>query len=78
MWRAGLAAVLTLSVLIRHGVSQEQKPLSDETANTPLFTLREQSSDLCDAGSRQWTGTVNVTTEKSMFFCMHMLNGSNL
>ncbi|KAH6980731.1 carboxypeptidase Y [Ilyonectria sp. MPI-CAGE-AT-0026] len=32
------------------------------------FTLREQTSELCDAGSRQWTGSVNVTSDKSIFF----------
>ncbi|RSL82835.1 hypothetical protein CEP52_016863 [Fusarium oligoseptatum] len=34
----------------------------------PAFTVKQQSANLCDAGSRQWTGTVNVTDEKSMFF----------
>ncbi|KLP12710.1 PRC1-carboxypeptidase y, serine-type protease [Fusarium fujikuroi] len=35
----------------------------------PTFSVTPQSSDICDAGSRQWTGTVSVTEEKSMFFC---------
>ncbi|KAL2209891.1 carboxypeptidase Y [Sarocladium strictum] len=32
------------------------------------FTVREQGPELCDAGSRHWTGTVNVTQHKSIFF----------
>ncbi|KAH6952182.1 carboxypeptidase Y [Fusarium avenaceum] len=32
------------------------------------FTVREQGPELCDAGSRHWTGTVNVTDDKSIFF----------
>jgi hypothetical protein len=35
------------------------------------FHVREQSPHLCDAGSRFWTGSVNVTDRKSMFFCTH-------
>lgn len=33
------------------------------------FTLRKQSKELCDAGSEYWTGVVNVTDDKSIFFC---------
>ncbi|KAF5712492.1 carboxypeptidase Y [Fusarium mundagurra] len=34
----------------------------------PTFSVTQQNPDICDAGSRQWTGTVTVTEEKSMFF----------
>ncbi|CAG9990808.1 unnamed protein product [Clonostachys byssicola] len=34
----------------------------------PHFSRRQQSPELCDAGSQHWTGTVNVSSEKSMFF----------
>jgi hypothetical protein len=33
------------------------------------FTVRKQTSQLCDAGSTQWTGTVKVSADKSLFFC---------
>lgn len=49
---------------------QEQKPLGLEDADPAHFTLREQTDELCDAGSKYWTGTVNVTDQKSIFFCM--------
>lgn len=42
------------------------------------FTLREQSVQLCDAGSRHWTGTVNVTADKSIFFCVYSLQFTDL
>ncbi|KAH8590567.1 Alpha/Beta hydrolase protein [Bisporella sp. PMI_857] len=41
-----------------------QKPLLSKSA----FTLREQSDEVCDAGSRQWTGWVDVSEEKRLFF----------
>ncbi|RSM07636.1 hypothetical protein CDV31_008529 [Fusarium ambrosium] len=47
--------------------AQLQKPLSNAHEDVK-FNVREQSPDLCDAGSRYWTGTVNITAEKSMFF----------
>ncbi|KAI8712240.1 hypothetical protein NCS52_01321700 [Fusarium sp. LHS14.1] len=47
--------------------AQVQKPMSNVHQNVK-FDVREQSPDLCDAGSRYWTGTVNITSEKSMFF----------
>ncbi|KAK7222662.1 hypothetical protein V2G26_010665 [Clonostachys chloroleuca] len=34
----------------------------------PHFSRRKQSPELCDSGSQHWTGTVNVSSEKSMFF----------
>ncbi|GKU06761.1 carboxypeptidase y a [Fusarium langsethiae] len=68
MWLAKYYASLALATAIGRVTCQEQKPLADGIASEPFFTFREQSSDLCDAGSRQWTGTVNVTADKSMFF----------
>ncbi|KAF5022698.1 hypothetical protein F66182_5246 [Fusarium sp. NRRL 66182] len=69
MWPPGQAAVFLLAAFVGNALSQEQKPLADKGETTKSsFTVREQSSDLCDAGSRQWTGTVNVTADKSMFF----------
>lgn len=48
-----------------------QKPLtvSDEQSSD-YFSVRQQSVELCDAGSKFWTGSVQVSPEKSMFFCM--------
>jgi hypothetical protein len=68
MWLGKKPALLALTT-VGFVAGQNQKPLTDETIFHPSFTVRQQSSDLCDAGSRQWTGTVNVTAEKSMFFC---------
>jgi hypothetical protein len=45
-----------------------QKPLSHATAS-PKYTLYEQSEEICNAGSRQWTGWINVSDEKKLFFC---------
>lgn len=69
MWLGPVA--VSLLAAISHVAAQDQKPLSDELVTKPAFTVREQSSDLCDAGARQFTGTVNVTEDKSMFFCTH-------
>lgn len=54
---------------------QKQKPLgqpSSAYATPGRFTVREQTADVCDAGSRQWTGWIDVSPEKSLFFCMCM------
>lgn len=51
---------------------QQQKPLSQPStayATPGRFTVREQTADVCDAGSRQWTGWIDVSPEKSLFFC---------
>ncbi|KAI8665317.1 hypothetical protein NCS56_00967400 [Fusarium sp. Ph1] len=67
MFRIAVSAFLAGETLFAN--AQEQKPLTgvDELPGSN-FEVREQSPDLCDAGSRQWTGTVNVTADKSMFF----------
>lgn len=69
MWLGPVA--VSLLATISKVTSQDQKPLTDKPVTKPAFTVREQSSDLCDAGARQFTGTVNVTEDKSMFFCTH-------
>lgn len=33
------------------------------------WTAQEQDQSVCDAGSRQFTGRVNATEGKSIFFC---------
>jgi hypothetical protein len=42
---------------------------SGTSANGYAYTVRKQNASLCDAGSTQWTGTVKVSPEKSIFFC---------
>lgn len=37
------------------------------------FVVREQNESICDAGSKQWTGQVEVSEEKKLFFCMILL-----
>lgn len=71
MWLGPVAVAGSLLATISHVAAQDQKPLADESVTKPAFTVREQSSNLCDAGARQFTGTVNVTEDKSMFFCPH-------
>ncbi|RKK83902.1 hypothetical protein BFJ71_g14728 [Fusarium oxysporum] len=72
----GIAILGWLTLLVAQAsvlpvaVSQQiplQKPAPLKAAEE-RFTLRRQSGNVCDAGSRHWTGTVNVTDEKSMFF----------
>ncbi|ORY66577.1 Alpha/Beta hydrolase protein [Pseudomassariella vexata] len=68
-----LAAISVLGQLSRVLASpildtdDAQKPLL-QAAGDAKFTLYEQSEDICDAGSRQWTGWVNVSDEKKLFF----------
>ena len=56
---------------------QQQRPLASQGGESslpgsspkPRFTVREQDESLCRAGSRQWTGWVDVSEEKSLFYC---------
>ncbi|KAH8645499.1 Alpha/Beta hydrolase protein [Xylariales sp. PMI_506] len=50
------------------GFDAIQKPLGEHVAGDAKFTLREQNEEICDAGSRQWTGWINVSDEKRLFF----------
>lgn len=68
----GRIPVLLLAVMGCLVSAQVQKPMSKAHQNVK-FDVKEQSPDLCDAGSRYWTGTVNITSEKSMFFCEQLL-----
>ncbi|KAJ3502241.1 hypothetical protein NM208_g16766 [Fusarium decemcellulare] len=48
-----------------------QRPLQHLGSHTnehAPFTLREQSQQVCNSGTRHWAGTVNVTDQKSIFF----------
>lgn len=36
---------------------------------TKNYIKREQSEEICKAGSRQWTGQVPVSSSKSLFYC---------
>ena len=54
------------------GLLQHQKTFTSEDAGGPpgpKFSVREQDESLCRAGSRQWTGWIHVSEEKSLFFC---------
>lgn len=33
------------------------------------YILREQNDSVCNAGVKQWTGLVDVSEEKKLFFC---------
>ncbi|RKK75578.1 hypothetical protein BFJ69_g7643 [Fusarium oxysporum] len=68
LWRIGWL-LLCLAAATGYVECHQQKPLGDQKPlSYPTFTIREQTDELCDAGSRFWTGTVNITADKSMFF----------
>ncbi|KAK8055719.1 hypothetical protein PG993_000946 [Apiospora rasikravindrae] len=59
-------AVLASPVL---NLDAAQRPLSSaDLGSGPPYTLREQNDQVCDAGSRQWTGWINVSEEKRLFY----------
>jgi hypothetical protein len=58
-WQTGRAINLDLPSPPNAGVS----------ASGHQFSVREQTADLCDAGTKQWTGTVTVGNGKKLFFC---------
>ncbi|KAK8138060.1 hypothetical protein PG984_001440 [Apiospora sp. TS-2023a] len=73
---SALAAAISLSALVPaalaspalgHGTSPGPLPAAGAKRGLP-YTLREQNDRVCDAGSRQWTGWINVTEEKRLFF----------
>ena len=37
------------------------------------FTIIPQGEDICRAGSKQWTGTVNVSNDNALFYCKLIL-----
>ncbi|KAI2612651.1 alpha/beta-hydrolase [Hypoxylon fragiforme] len=49
-----------------------QKPLRHSNpklgATGRKFRVKEQTDDICRAGSRQWTGWIDISEEKSLFF----------
>jgi hypothetical protein len=49
--------------------------LSGTSAAGNAWSIKAQNSSLCDAGSKQWTGTVKVGDGKALFFCMHFVHG---
>ncbi|CAJ2507563.1 Uu.00g087490.m01.CDS01 [Anthostomella pinea] len=51
------------------GVSSldQQKPMYSGQSSRQ-YIVREQNETVCDAGSRQWTGWIHVTEEKSLFY----------
>lgn len=51
------------------------KPLGQKAAGDG-WTAQEQDGRVCDAGSRQFTGRVNVTEGKSIFFCKSLTAGA--
>lgn len=56
------------SPVLGHGTPLRPLPAADAKRCLP-YTLREQNDQVCDAGSRQWTGWINVSEEKRLFFC---------
>lgn len=54
-----------------------QQPIQADSQDGKIqadgWMVQEQDSRVCDAGSRQFTGRVNVTDDKSMFFCTFLI-----
>jgi hypothetical protein len=48
-------------------------PIVESAPDHHAFTVREQSGSICNAGVKQWTGQVEVSDEKQLFFCMFIL-----
>jgi hypothetical protein len=80
MWPLPVSLLLaTISVLSFFATTQAvahdgdqvvlNAPHRQPISSGPHFSRRQQSPELCDAGSQHWTGWVNVSSEKSMFFC---------
>lgn len=57
----GYQAVLQQQEISLGGMSSEELDLK--------YTLREQNDSICNAGVKQWTGLVDVSEEKKLFFC---------
>lgn len=51
-----------------HGTSSGPLASAEAKRGVP-YTLREQNDQVCDARSRQWTGWIDVSEEKKLFFC---------
>lgn len=64
-----LCGLALLQVIVGVKGNPFQWGLAAPQEEKPTFSVTQQYSDICDTGSRQWTGTVTVTEEKSMFFC---------
>jgi hypothetical protein len=61
---------LILATVVTTVSPQQQQPLTRPSTRTgDNFHVKEQPAALYDAGSRHYTGTVNITAEKSVFFC---------
>lgn len=41
----------------------------DQHHDTRPFYVREQGDDVCKAGGKHYTGKVDVSPDKSLFFC---------
>lgn len=60
----------------------QQRPLAGFNQEPPQkreplypYTLKEHApnAEICHAGSKQYTGTVSVSEEKKLFFCMNSI-----
>jgi hypothetical protein len=58
------------SVLQQHGAPS----LNQYAAVAKKFTKFEQDDSICAAGSRHWTGKVEVTHGNKLFYCMSVYN----
>ncbi|KAK6842942.1 hypothetical protein PG987_003802 [Apiospora arundinis] len=65
---SGLVPATLASPVPGHDDASPGTPIPVETRKGLPYTLREQNDQVCDAGSRQWTGWINVSKEKRLFF----------
>lgn len=63
---AVLLLLLLCSVRLATGRPTTQEPL----VSGKKWAMHEQDNRTCNAGSRTFTGTVNVATGKTLSFCM--------
>lgn len=69
-----LSVCLACLALNGHSTATDLPPpaaLIGTSSTGHAFSIRKQNASLCDAGSTQWTGTIKVSPEKSIFFCAY-------
>lgn len=60
-----MLAPATIAYLIPARSYHKQAPLRGDSVP---YTIKEQGEELCRAGSRQWTGSVDVREDRSLFY----------
>lgn len=68
----GLYFYLAITIFTIQPIAAVDLPVppsgSGSSAGGHPWTIRSQNASLCDAGSKQWTGTVKVSADRTLFF----------